>query len=84
MKWCGLAIVLMLTGCSHALGYAGQHPGYFKCKGKVGITGSGTLALGAGYGGASTNSFSLNGDCGEGFEFSQGKPAELAPEVPVK
>jgi hypothetical protein len=81
-----VAFALGLTGCglvARDLGYAGAHPGYMKCKGKVGLSGSGTLALGAGVGGASTNSFSINGDCGDGFEFAQGVPAPEAVIPPA-
>lgn len=63
----GLALVAALSGC--AIG--GQAPGYVSCKGKGVITGSG--AVGAGLGGG--NVFTLNVDCGDGVEFSQGAPA---------
>lgn len=71
-----LAVALLsIAGCgllARDLGYAGSHPGYVQCKGKGSVTGTGTIALGAGMGGASTNSFTLQADCGEGFTFSQG------------
>lgn len=69
-----------LTGCARTLGYAGDHPGFIECKGKGAITGTGTIALGAGVGGAGTNSFTIQADCGDGFRFQQGlAPIKLAP-----
>lgn len=87
LKAVALVVALpLLAGCALTTGYAGKHPGFqdITCKGKVAITGSGTVALGAGYGGATTDSFSLNGDCGEGFSItrSQGKAVPVA--VPIE
>lgn len=70
-----LAIVGALAGCAATrnLGYAGQHPGWqdITCKGRVGITGSATFNGSLAYGGSVSNSFSLNGDCGEGFSIGR-------------
>lgn len=72
-----VAVVLLFSafaaaGCARALGYAGAHPGYVKCTGKGSVTGTGTIALGAGVGGAGTNMFTIQADCGPGFTFEQG------------
>jgi hypothetical protein len=67
--------LLALAGCAHAVGYAGAHPGYIKCKGKGMITGTGQQGISAGLGGTGQNSFTLMVDCGDGLEYSQGVPA---------
>ena len=71
-----------LAGCGSTLGYAGSHPGYVQCKGKGTISGQGAAMAGAGIGGGGLNSFSVTGDCGDGFSFSQGLPADGAPAKP--
>lgn len=68
------ALVPLACSCSHALGYAGAHPGYVKCSGKATISGQGAAMAGAGITGGELNGFSLIGDCGPGFEFEQGLP----------
>ena len=72
-------LVFPLAGCAHALGYAGAHPGYIKCKGKGNITGTGAAGVGAGIGGSELNHFTITAECGDGFEFSQGMPAAEKP-----
>jgi len=68
-----LAAGLTLSaGCAHTLGYAGKNPGQVKCKGKGSITGTGSMQLGAGVGGGGNNAWTIQADCGDGFEFSQG------------
>ena len=66
-------LVVSLASCAHSLGYAGSHPGYVKCKGKGSITGTGFGQVSAGIGGGEQNSFTIQADCGDGFEFSQGQ-----------
>lgn len=79
------ALVPLACSCSHALGYAGSHPGYVKCTGKGTISGQGAAMAGAGIAGGELNGFSLIADCGSGFEFSQGMPpASGTPVTPVK
>ena len=73
-------LAFALGGCAHSLGYAGSHPGQIICKGKGTISGQGGAMAGAGLGGGEMNSFSVTGDCGDGFSFSQGLPA--APAKP--
>ena len=70
----GLAALLcLLPGCARTLGYAGAHPGAIQCKGKATISGTGSVAIGAGAGGAGTDAWTLVADCSEnGFSFSQG------------
>ena len=75
-------LLLFVSGCGHALGYTGAHPGFVKCTGKGSITGTGTGYVGAGVGGVGTNSFTLQADCGSGFEFQQGRTD--APPTPAK
>ena len=65
--------IVFLGGCAHIVGYAGQHPGFVRCKGKGQLSGTGAAYLGAGIGGGGQNSFTLLADCGEGFELEQGK-----------
>lgn len=60
----GLLGLLLLAGCGSAtLAYDGD----LECKGKVAITITGNLQIGAGYGGGGSNAASIVGDCGEGF-----------------
>ena len=73
-----IASLMLLAGCAHVLGYAGNHPGYVECKGKGVITGTGSLSIGAGAGGAGTNTFTLQADCGDGFTLHQGPAPEPA------
>ena len=75
-----LLFLVLLSGCAHALGYAGAHPGYVECKGKGNITGTGSISVGAGLGGAGINTFTIQADCGEGFSLRQGA---AAPDVPA-
>ena len=70
IRW--LALGLLVAGCATA----GQYPGYVKCKGKGTITGSGALTAGLG----GSNTFNLTVDCGDGLEFSQGKPDPAVPK----
>lgn len=78
-----LGTLLALSGCAHTLGYAGKNPGLFECRGKISLTGSGSLMMGAGLGGGSSNAFTVIGDCGDGFRFQQGMPAMMGdPIVP--
>lgn len=72
-----LLLLLALSGCAQALGYAGTHPGYVECKGKGTITGTGSASLGAGIGGAGMNQFSIQADCGDGFSLRQGPTAPV-------
>ena len=65
-----------LSGWGHALGYAGKNPGQITCKGKGTISGQGSVMAGAGLGGGGMNTFSVTGDCGDGFSFSQGPLAD--------
>lgn len=68
-----LALAVSLAGCVSA----GQvYEGDFKCKGKVALTITGNLQIGAGYGGGGSNAASVVGDCGEGFEISRTRKAE--------
>lgn len=62
MKILILLISLLLGGCAQVA---------FECKGKIAITGNGSFAIGAGLGGASTNSWTIVGDCGEGFTYGR-------------
>jgi hypothetical protein len=71
-------LIPFLCSCARTVGYAGAHPGYVKCKGKGSITGTGFGNVSAGIGGGEQNSFTIQADCGDGFEFSQGLPI---PEV---
>lgn len=64
---------LLLGGCALGAGYAGSHPGYIKCKGKGTITGTGQQSMTVIGGGAGQNSFSIQADCGDGFEYDQGE-----------
>lgn len=64
-----------LPACSHALGYAGSHPGEVSCKGKGTVTGMGNGVAGAGIMGSEVNSFSISFDCGpDGAYLKQGMP----------
>jgi len=67
----GAVLCVALVGCAHVTGYAGAHPAVIHCKGKGVITGTGTAAVTFGPGGSGSNSFSLQADCGSGFDFSQ-------------
>lgn len=83
----GLAVILLLasllSGCAHALGYAGQHPGRFSCKGKVAITVAIAGQANAAYSAGNLGSFSANGDCGEQFTIEQGVPGTGVSAVPA-
>lgn len=72
-------LCMLLAGCARIAGYAGTHPGTITCKGKVSLMGTGNFTLGAGLGGGETGTFSLIGDCGEGFNYTQGQPASSLP-----
>lgn len=63
LTFCALAISL-LTGCASVAGYAGAHPATISCKGKGAITGQGSAPVAGG-------SFSIQADCGDGFEYRQ-------------
>lgn len=75
-------LAVAATGCTRALGYAGQNPGYVRCTGKGVITATGSLAGGGGLGGGGANNITLQADCGPGFSFEQG-PTPLPPS-PLK
>lgn len=60
---CALVISL-LTGCASIAGYAGAHPATIRCKGKGAITGQGSAPVAGG-------GFSIQADCGDGFEYQQ-------------
>lgn len=77
------ALPLLAGGC---LSYAGKHPGFVGCVGKGNLTGSGQGTVLAGYGGSGLNSFSITGDCGDGFYFYQGQtpPPKLPQPVSGK
>lgn len=80
----GLSLVALLSsGCAHALGYAGKNPGQISCKGKGVITGTGNGQIGAGLGGGGSNAWTIQADCGDGFTFSQGPPAEFSTGAPL-
>lgn len=59
---------LVSVGCSQG---AMQYQGKLECKGKVALTGNGSLSIGAGYGGGGTNAWTLQGDCGNGFSIER-------------
>lgn len=72
MKTVFIIIALTLAGCAHVAGYAGEHPANVTCKGKGAITGTGS-ANGTGIVGVSgSNAWTIQADCGDGFEYSQG------------
>ena len=77
-----LIAAAMLGGCSRTMGYAGKHPGYIKCVGKGAITGTGSFNVAAGIGGGEQNHFTIQADCGDGFQFIQGNP-EWQPTEPA-
>lgn len=56
--------LVLLTGCASLAGYAGSHPAAITCKGKGAVTGQGTVPVAGG-------SFSIQADCGDGFEYRQ-------------
>lgn len=86
MRLLMLALVLVLAGCSTIAGPIGEYHGSLTCKGKIALTGTGQLNIAAGIGGGQQNSFTLQGDCGEGFSItrSRERTGELPPELPVK
>ena len=55
-------VISLLTGCASIAGYAGAHPATISCKGKGAITGQGSAPDAGG-------SFSIQADCGDGFEY---------------
>ena len=57
-------VASLLTGCASVAGYAGSHPATISCKGKGAITGQGSAPVAGG-------SFSIQADCGDGFEYRQ-------------
>lgn len=69
LVWLVVFSVLGLTGCSGLLGPAARYDGVVRCKGKGVITGTGAIGITAGYGGNQLNSFTIQADCGEGFEY---------------
>lgn len=72
MKTVCIIIALTLAGCAQVAGYAGEHPANVSCKGKGVITGTGS-ANGTGIVGVSgSNAWTIQADCGDGFEYSQG------------
>lgn len=63
-----IAFGVLLAGCGSAnLAYDGD----LECKGKVALTITGNLQIGAGYGGGGSNAASVVGDCGEGFSLKR-------------
>lgn len=79
-----LALLLSLAGCSMLRGPEAQYEGSLSCKGKVALTGNGSLSIGAGYGGSGTNAWTLQGDCGEGFTIDRHRERQAIPPAPVK
>lgn len=71
MYWNAWGVVgaagLMLAGCGGLGVGSPEYEGSIACKGKVGLTITGNLQIGAGYGGGGSNAASVVGDCGEGF-----------------
>jgi ABC-type phosphate transport system substrate-binding protein len=57
-------VISMLTGCASVAGYAGTHPATISCKGKGAISGQGSATVAGG-------NFSIQADCGDGFEYRQ-------------
>lgn len=72
-------VAVLATGCAHVAGYAGEHPGSIKCSGKVSLSGTGSISGVGIVGASSSNSWSLIGDCGERFEFTQEPNAAANP-----
>lgn len=75
-----ILVVVLLSGCSHSLGYAGSHPGRFTCRGKVAVTIAIAGQINAGFSGGNLGSISANGDCGHEFTIEQGQAGP--PPVP--
>ena len=76
------AVLLVgLSGCARALGYAGTHPGEqdLDCKGKVSLSITSSGAISAVYGGANVGVTTVVGDCGDGFHLGrwQGMPSRV-------
>ncbi len=83
-----LLLLLPLSGCAIFSQY-GQYDGELSCKGKGSITGSGSASIGGGYGGAGTNAWTIQGDCGDGFSIQRHRerqevPAPVIPAPAVK
>ena len=65
-----IPLALLLAGCG-TLNAA--YDGDINCKGKVALSITGNLQVGAGYGGGGTNVVNIVGDCGEGFSLVRSK-----------
>jgi len=65
------ALVLLLTGCVQTLA-----PIDFSCKGKIGLTLTGSMAGGMMYGGGGINTATIQGDCAEGFTWKRAAQPE--------
>lgn len=72
--WVTLATI---AGIMTALGGCGSmnlaYDGDIDCKGKVALTITGNLQIGAGYGGGGSNAATFVGDCGEGFRLTRSR-----------
>lgn len=65
-----LMLVVVLGGCASI----NKHPVDVTCKGKGTITGTGYAGATIAVGGHESNTFTLQADCGEGFEYHAGPP----------
>jgi len=73
---------LLLGGC----GMRVLAPIDFSCKGRIGLTLTGSMGGGMLYGGGGVNTGTIQGDCGEGFvwrRLPQGVPPEMPSGVSV-
>jgi hypothetical protein len=79
------AVVFMFAGCA-IWGKYGEYDGELSCKGKGSLTGNGSASIGGGYGGAGTNAWTIQGDCGEGFSIMRHRERQAvpAPVEPIK
>jgi|SRR5882672_352843 len=79
-----LLLVSLLAGCGIFSKY-GEYEGELSCKGKGSLTGSGSASIGGGYGGAGTNAWTIQGDCGEsGFSIKRHRERQDVPAPVVK
>jgi len=76
-----ILLALFLAGCATLRGPEGAYEGGFSCKGKGSLTGNGSLSIGAGYGGSGTNAWTIQGDCGDGFEIKRTRDRAGEPAV---
>lgn len=61
-----LALLLLLGGCAHTLGYGGKNPGAIECDGEASISLQGSGAIAIGYGGTELNGASVQFKCNKG------------------